>query len=391
MRTSLPKGIVCRFHENQPAQPDIFFAEWPNCDFRLLKGRPFGNIVFSRANSHPPPSEFHHGRAYPREASVSVIEVKDLYKRYGGIDALKGISLQVEPGQIYGLLGQNGAGKSTMVKILLGIVRITSGDAYLLGNPAGTTEVRKRVGYLPEDHSFPGYHTGESLLHFYGELYGMNRADRVKRIAESLDIVGLAKRGRSKIKTYSKGMKQRLGIAQSFFHDPEVIFLDEPTDGVDPVGRKEIRELLATLKDEGRTVFVNSHLLQEIELMCDRVAIMHKGEIVRTGTVAELTKTVERFSISLAPGTPFPAAEVKALGFSVESDDEETHIELKPGQSIDTVIDHLNAKGFRLRGVRESKQSLEDIFMELVEKAERGSTKRGVRVARAVSQTRRND
>ena len=229
---------------------------------------------------------------------MSVIDVKDLSKTYSGVEALKGVSLKVEPGQIYGLLGQNGAGKSTLIKILLGIVRKTDGDAFLLGYPAGTIEVRKRVGYLPEDHAFPGYHTGESLLHFYGQLYGMNRVDRVKRIAESLDIVGLSKRGSSKIKTYSKGMKQRLGIAQSFFHDPEVIFLDEPTDGVDPVGRKEIRELLATLKDEGRTIFVNSHLLQEIELMCDRVAIMHKGEIVRTGTVAELTKTVERFSIS---------------------------------------------------------------------------------------------
>ena len=321
---------------------------------------------------------------------MAVIDVSNLQKDYGSLQALKSVTLQVDSGQIYGLLGQNGAGKSTMIKILLGIVRLTSGEANLLGFPAGSIEVRKRVGYLPEDHAFPGYHTGESLLHFYGQLYGMNRTDRVKRIAESLDIVGLSKRGTSKIKTYSKGMKQRLGIAQSFFHDPEVIFLDEPTDGVDPVGRKEIRELLATLKEEGRTIFVNSHLLQEIELMCDRVAIMHKGEIVRTGTVAELTKTVERFSITLAPGADFPVAEVKALGFKVEPDDEETHVELKPGQSIDTVLDLLSSKNLRLRNVRESKQTLEDIFMDLVEQAERGSTKRGVRVARAVS-ARRDD
>ncbi len=322
---------------------------------------------------------------------MSVIEVKDLYKSYGGIEALKGVSLKVAPGQIYGLLGQNGAGKSTLIKILLGIVRITSGDAFLLGYPAGTTEIRKKVGYLPEDHSFPGYHTGESLLHFYGELYGMNRPDRIKRIAESLDIVGLGKRGASKIKTYSKGMKQRLGIAQSFFHDPEVIFLDEPTDGVDPVGRKEIRELLATLRDEGRTIFVNSHLLPEIELMCDRVAIMHKGEIVRTGTVAELTKTSERYSITLAPGTAFPVGDVKGMGFNVEPDGEETHIELKAGQSIDSVLDYLASKSLRLRSVNESKQTLEDIFMSLVENAERGNAKRGVRVARAVSTARRAD
>ncbi len=322
---------------------------------------------------------------------MAVIDVKSLYKSYGGIEALKGITLKVEPGQIYGLLGQNGAGKSTMIKILLGIVRKTDGEAFLLGYPAGHAEVRKRVGYLPEDHSFPGYHTGESLLHFYGELYGMNRPDRIKRIAESLDIVGLGKRGSSKIKTYSKGMKQRLGIAQSFFHDPEVIFLDEPTDGVDPVGRKEIRELLATLKAEGRTIFVNSHLLAEIELMCDRVAIMHKGEIVRTGTVAELTKTVERFSITLAPGAVFPVTEVKALGFKVEPDGDVTHIELASGQSIDSVLDFLASKSLRLRNVSESKQTLEDTFMELVESAERGNAKRGVRVARPLSQGRRSE
>ena len=322
---------------------------------------------------------------------MSVIEVKDLYKAYGDIEALKGVSLKVEPGQIYGLLGQNGAGKSTMVKILLGIVRKTSGGAFLLGYPAGTTEIRKKVGYLPEDHAFPGYHTGESLLHFYGELFGMSRPDRIKRIAESLDIVGLSKRGSSKIKTYSKGMKQRLGIAQSFFHDPEVIFLDEPTDGVDPVGRKEIRELLQTLKEEGRTIFVNSHLLAEIELMCDRVAIMHKGEIVRTGTVGELTARTERFSITLAPGTPFPVSEVRALGYTVEPDGDETHVELAKGQSIDPVLDYLASKGLRLRNVSESKQTLEDIFMSLVETAERGSTKRGVRVARPLSHGRRSE
>ncbi len=322
---------------------------------------------------------------------MSVIEVRDLYKSYGGIEALKGVSLKVDPGQIYGLLGQNGAGKSTLVKILLGIVRITSGDAFLLGYPAGTTEIRKKVGYLPEDHSFPGYHTGESLLHFYGELYGMNRPDRIKRINESLDIVGLSKRGSSKIKTYSKGMKQRLGIAQSFFHDPEVIFLDEPTDGVDPVGRKEIRELLQTLKSEGRTIFVNSHLLQEIELMCDRVAIMHKGEIVRTGTVEELTKRAERYIITLAPGAVFPKEDVRGMGFKVEADGEETTVELNSGQSIDTVLDLLASRQLRLRSVSESKETLEDIFMNLVETAERGSTKRGVRVARPMSQARRAD
>ena len=318
---------------------------------------------------------------------MSVIETRDLRKQYGSVEALKGVSLQVEPGQIYGLLGHNGAGKSTMIKILLGIVKKTDGDAYLLGAEAGTTNIRKRVGYLPEDHQFPGYHTAVSLLHFYGELYGMNRPDRVKRMDEALDIVGLKKRAKSKIKTFSKGMKQRLGIAQSFFHDPEVIFLDEPTDGVDPAGRREIRELLQTLKGEGRTIFVNTHLLAEVELMADRVAFIHQGELVRQGTVAEMTRRANRFEIGLEKGIQFPTAEVRAAGFKVEVVDDKVEVELADGQSIDPVLEMLWAKKLKLRHLLEQKQTLEDVFMKLVEGANAG-TKKAVRVARPVAARR---
>lgn len=320
---------------------------------------------------------------------MSVIQTVDLRKSYGNIEALKGVTMQVEPGQIYGLLGQNGAGKSTMVKILLGIVRITDGEAFLLGQPAGTVSTRRRVGYLPEDHAFPGYHTARSLLHFYGQLYGLSRDDRTKRMNEALNIVGLSKRADSKVKTFSKGMKQRLGIAQSFFHDPEVIFLDEPTDGVDPVGRKEIRDLLLSLKGEGRTIFVNSHLLGEVEMISDRVAIMHQGQLVRQGTVAELTKQSNRFSIGLAPGQEFPTNEVKERGYKVESAGEKVEIELAEGQSIDPVIEMLWAKGLKLRHLLEQKLTLEDVFVKMVEQNEpRGQ--RATRVARPVA-PRRDD
>src|SRR5262249_5155313 len=156
----------------------------------------------------------------------------------GRIQALKGVSLRVERGEIYGLLGQNGAGKTTLIKVLLGITRGWQGDARLFDQRAGAVEVRRHVGYLPEDHRFPDYHTAWSLLHFYGELLGLPRKVRLKRIPEVLDMVGLVGRMHWKIRTYSKGMKQRVGIAQALFHDPGVIFLDEPTDGVDPVGRK---------------------------------------------------------------------------------------------------------------------------------------------------------
>jgi ABC-2 type transport system ATP-binding protein len=182
---------------------------------------------------------------------VSVIETRELRKDYGGLRALNGVTLAVEKGQIYGLLGQNGAGKTTLIKILLGIVGKTAGEASLLGAAAGTVTVRRRVGYLPEDHQFPGYHTGYSLMDFYGQLYGLSRDDRRRKIPATLELVGIAGRANSKIKTYSKGMKQRLGIAQALLHDPDLIFLDEPTDGVDPKGRREIRELMARLKEKG--------------------------------------------------------------------------------------------------------------------------------------------
>src|SRR5262249_17250901 len=156
-------------------------------------------------------------------------------------------------------------------KILLGIVEPTGGDARLLGCAAGDAGARRRVGFLPEDHRFPEYHTGLSLLDFYGDLYGLSVADRRRRANEALEMVGLGEGKDSKVRTFSKGMKQRLGIAQALFHEPELVFLDEPTDGVDPIGRREIRGILQKLKERGVTVFLNSHLLSEVELLCDRV------------------------------------------------------------------------------------------------------------------------
>ena len=208
---------------------------------------------------------------------MPVIVTENVVKRFGKITALKGVSLTVERGEIFGLLGQNGAGKTTLIKILLGIIRKTEGEAALLDRPAGTASVRRRVGYLPEDHRFPDYHTGASLLDFYGALLDVPARVRRKRIPAILELVGLKGRMHYKIRTYSKGMKQRLGVAQALLHDPDVIFLDEPTDGVDPVGRREIRDLMQTLKAEGKTIFLNSHLLGEVELICDRVAILQQG------------------------------------------------------------------------------------------------------------------
>lgn len=324
---------------------------------------------------------------HPRcqEAVVSVIETKELWKTYGKIQALKGVSLKVEKGQIHGLLGQNGAGKTTLIKVLLGIVELTSGEATLLGSPAGNVDVRRKVGYLPEDHAFPNYHTAYSLMDFYGSLYGVSSADRKKKIPEALEMVGIAGRMHYKIKTFSKGMKQRLGIAQSLMHEPDLIILDEPTDGVDPMGRREIRELMVVLKEKGHTIFLNSHLLGEVELVCDRVAILQQGKLVREGTIAELTKTKGTFVLGLMAGQVFPVDEVVKLGFPTRALPEQPgHFEvtLPEGKTIEPVMQLLQSRGLTVVHIVEKKQSLEDVFMNLVEGAEPGvdrkPRKRGV-------------
>jgi ABC-2 type transport system ATP-binding protein len=303
---------------------------------------------------------------------VPAIETRMLVKQFDRITALRGVSLQAERGQIFGLLGQNGAGKTTLVKILLGITRLTSGEARLLDEPAGIAPVRRQVGYLPEDHRFPDYHSGASLLHFYGALLGVSRLERKNRVPAVLDRVGLTGRQHYKIRTYSKGMKQRLGIAQAIFHDPKVIFLDEPTDGVDPLGRREIRGILQSLKDEGKTIFLNSHLLSEVELLCDHVAILQKGEVIREGDIASLTRRKGLFLIGLADGQSLPEPEITRMGYEVRPDGGRWEIHLSEGQSIDPVIDLLRSRQLNLRHLLEKRQSLEDLFLETVAAAEPG-------------------
>jgi ABC-2 type transport system ATP-binding protein len=304
---------------------------------------------------------------------VPVIATRDVVKHYGRIEALRGVSLTVEKGEIFGLLGQNGAGKTTLVKILLGITQMTEGRGELLGQPVGTASVRRKVGYLPEDHHFPDYHTGASLLDFYGALLEVPRRVRKQRIPRALEMVGLKGRMHSKVRTYSKGMKQRLGIAQALLHEPQVIFFDEPTDGVDPVGRKHIRDLMQALKAEGKTIFLNSHLLGEVELVCDRVAILNRGVVLRMGEIAALTQQKGLYAIGLAPGQEFPRDDVFELGFDVLRSGDQWEVVLRDGQSIDPVVDLLHARGLKLRHLVEKRQTLEDLFVATVEAAEPGA------------------
>lgn len=295
-----------------------------------------------------------------------VVRVDNLVKRYGAKSALGGVSLEVAPGEIFGLLGQNGAGKTTLVKILLGLVAPTSGNAWLLDNPAGTARVRKRVGYLPEDHRLPEYHTGPSLLDFYGALQGVPRTVRRQRIPELLGQLGLAGRERLKVRGYSKGMKQRLGLAQALLASPRVLFLDEPTDGVDPVGRRHIRDLLLAERAKGVTLFVNSHLLSEMEQLCDRVAILKAGQIAVTGTVADLTRHADRWRIDLAEGDSWP----EGFPFASRQTGPARHeVELPDPDGIDAVLRALVSAGARVRHLERCRGTLEDLYLDIAGEA----------------------
>jgi ABC-type multidrug transport system ATPase subunit len=226
--------------------------------------------------------------------SAPVIEVEGLRKTYRegwirrrSLEVLKGLSFTVGPGEIFGLLGPNGAGKTTFIKILLGIVRASGGRATLLGHAAGSRRGRRQVGYLPENLRIARHHTGHSALDYYGWLSGLPLRVVRSRASELLPLVGLAQRAGDPVSKYSKGMLQRLGLAQALLHDPQLVILDEPTDGLDPVGRSHVRNVLQQLKQRGKTVFVNSHILQEVELICDRVAILDKGLLRYVGPVHE--------------------------------------------------------------------------------------------------------
>ena len=221
--------------------------------------------------------------------------------RGGGVQGVDDVTLQVNRGGVFGLLGPNGAGKSTLVKIMMTIVRPTAGAGRCWGTRSAIRLRSGRVGYLPEHHRLPRYLTGRQSLEFFAAVSGVDRETRRRRAGELLEVVGMKDAGDRKVGTYSKGMMQRVGLAQSLVNDPELVVLDEPTDGVDVQGRRDVRDVLLRLKGEGKTIFLNSHLLSELELMCDRVAILVKGKVVKQGVISDLTMDRQRFEIEVSP------------------------------------------------------------------------------------------
>jgi len=246
----------------------------------------------------------------PSDLAIDLKQVTKVYKRR--VRALDGIEMVVRRGEVFGLLGPNGAGKSTLVKIIMSVTRPTQANGMVLDHPVGSKASLMKVGYLPEHHRFPRYLTGRQTLEFFAALSNIDKPTRQKRAAELLETVGMTNWADARVSTYSKGMMQRVGVAQALVNDPDLVILDEPTDGVDPVGRREIRDVLLALKAKGKTVFVNSHLLSELEMMADRVAILVAGRVVQQGTMDELTRDSQCFSIEIeaAAGAALSAAEL---------------------------------------------------------------------------------
>lgn len=310
----------------------------------------------------------------------AVIQVENLHKTYSEglfgrrkINALRGVTLEVPAGEIFGLLGPNGAGKTTLIKVLLGIVRRTSGKARVLGEPAGSRKMRKRIGYLPENHRIPRHLNGNTAMEYYGCLSGMSLGEVRARRPELLDTVGLGKWGQTSVRKYSKGMQQRLGLAQSMLHQPDLIVLDEPTDGVDPVGRKEIRQVLMQLSDQGTTVFLNSHLLQEMELVCSRVAILAGGSVRRIAQVDELTTSSTLVTLRLTGSDEKIVSAFSACDFEnvkKERDNDSqclTSITIDEQSQLDRIVDALRAEDISIHAIDRKRDSLEDAFLDIIE------------------------
>ncbi len=305
---------------------------------------------------------------------MNVIEINGITKNYPAkkfsgdkIKALDNVSFKVGSGEIFGLLGPNGAGKTTLVKILLGITFSSAGKATIFEKPVTDVNIKRKIGYLPENHQYPNYLTGEQVIDYFGRLSGLSKSDLDKTTYKYLKIVGMDEWGTTKIKKYSKGMMQRLGLAQAMISNPDLIFLDEPTDGVDPIGRKEIRDVLLELKNQGKTIFLNSHLLSEIELICDRVAILNKGALIKEGSVEDITTTGNRYIFNTSDLADDMMNKLLMEYKSTVNGRNEFACNVNSVEDVNKIIDYLRSSGILIHGVNREKSSLESMFINLIE------------------------
>jgi ABC-2 type transport system ATP-binding protein len=313
----------------------------------------------------------HAARSPGRAGDVPAIHAVGLTKRYGHIEALAGLSMSVPRGEIFGFLGPNGAGKTTAVKLLLGLATPTAGEAWLLGEPIGHAHARRRVGYLPELFRYPAWLSPDEVLRFHCRLIGIPRTDRDGEVQSVLATVGLTQRARDRVGTFSKGMQQRLGLAVAMLAEPEIVFLDEPTSALDPVGRHDVRDVIRALRDKGTAVFLNSHLLSEVEQVCDRVAVVDHGRVIASGTLDELLGggVAVRLRVTGIDGLPA----MLARWGDVSTDGEWVSVAGVDSDGIADIVAALVARGGRVHAVEPQRLSLEDRFLEVLRAADDGA------------------
>jgi ABC-2 type transport system ATP-binding protein len=296
-----------------------------------------------------------------------VIRTDDLTKHYGRKVGCEKICLSVRRGHIFGFLGPNGAGKSTFVKMMVGLIRPTAGSAELLGRPLGEDAVRARIGFMPENFRYQEWLTPVELLEYHGKLLGMDSGDRRVRRREVLAEVGLSAEERVKVRSFSKGMQQRLGLACALLSSPELLFLDEPTSALDPLGRMHVREILLRVRERGTSVFLNSHLLSEVETVCDEVAVIDHGTIVEAGPLAELLAGPCQVELTLAsPWSPSDAMLAEVGGRLVSAGPTGVLIGLDDEGTIPALVERAVASGGRIVGVNRRRRTLESLFLEAV-------------------------
>jgi ABC-2 type transport system ATP-binding protein len=298
--------------------------------------------------------------------SPSAIETRDLRKVFGDTVAVRGLTLQVQPGEVFGFLGPNGAGKTTAIKMLLGLVAPTSGGASLLGAPLGDRATRARIGFLPEHFRFHDWLTAAEFLTLHGQLYGMPAGRLRQRAPALLELVGLSSFGHKQLRTFSKGMLQRIGLAQALLNDPALVFLDEPTSGLDPVGRRLVRDIIHDLRSRGTTVFLNSHLLSEVEITCDRVAFIKHGEVLRVSELKALVDGATSVTIRTGGIAAETVAGLSRWGHEVRADGGQVTLTVTDESALPVITRYLVAQNVEVYALTPQRLSLEDLFIQIV-------------------------
>lgn len=299
-------------------------------------------------------------------SSSPAIEAQGLRKVFGDKVAVHDLTLTVERGEVFGFLGPNGAGKTTSVKMLLSLISPTAGSAQILNAPLDNPDIRSKVGFLPEHFRFHDWLTGEEFLYLHADLYHMSRDAATIRIAELLELVDLTKHKDKKIQEYSKGMLQRIGLAQAMLNRPELIFLDEPTSGLDPVGRRLVRDIIRDLREAGTTVFLNSHMLSEVEITCDRVAFIKQGEVIRISQLQALIEGELSVEIRARNLRPEIIDGLSRWSANIRADDEHLSLTLDGEADLPEITRYLVEQGVDLYSIRPNTISLEDLFIQIV-------------------------